>query len=68
MMANKNNKFTMSTGSQRIGQASSTAAASDAALRLYEIYRKRKGKTLFKDLRAIEIQGENLEHEIIGYC
>jgi hypothetical protein len=25
------------------------------------------GKTLFKDLRAIEIQGKNLEHEIIGY-
>jgi hypothetical protein len=42
-------------GTRQLGQAASTARANDSALRLYDIYRARRGKLPFDQMRDVEI-------------
>jgi hypothetical protein len=37
-------------------------------MKLYKVYRKRKGKLPFEQMRYIEIEADNLENEILGYA
>ena len=53
---------------RNMGNAVSTAGGNDAALRLFEVYRRRKGKTPLSQLRLIEIEGDNLESETFQLC
>ena len=52
---------------RQLGQARSTALVDDAGLRLYQIYRQRRGKLPFDEIRFVEIAGDNLEHEMLSY-
>ena len=51
-----------------LGQASSTAAADDSAMKLYNIFRVRRGRFPFNDMRFVEIESDNLEYEIKSYA
>ena len=53
---------------RQLGQAEITALADASALRLYEVYRSRKGKAPFKSMRFIEIECDNLENEIFSFA
>jgi len=53
---------------RQLGQATSTAGADESALRLYQIYRQRKGKTPFGEMRFVEIEADNLENEVFNYA
>ena len=57
----------MSSNTQTLGQAPSTAGAAAAALKLYNIYRRRKEKSLFSDMIFSEIVSDNLEDELLNY-
>lgn len=52
---------------RRMGQAESTAKADNSALRLYDIYRKRRGKVPFAQMQYIEIEQDNFETEMFNY-
>lgn len=58
-----------SNNRQTMGLAPSTSLANDAALKLYNYYRvevKQKGP--FDEMQLLEIEGDNLESEICGFC
>jgi len=58
-----------SSGGGRFGQAKMTAGADDAALRLYDAYRRlRQERDPFDQMRRVEIEGDNLEAEILLFC
>ena len=57
----------MSSNTRTLGQAPSTAVANAAALKLYDVYRGRKEKSLFSDMLFAEIVSDNLEVEIFNY-
>lgn len=56
------------TVGRQLGQAEITASADASALRLYEVYRSRKGKAPFESMRFIEIECDNLENEIFSFA
>jgi hypothetical protein len=56
------------TVGRQLGQAEITALADASALRLYEVYRSRKGKAPFQSMRYIEIECDNLENEIFSFA
>ena len=51
-----------------MGDAPSTAMATDAAKQLFSAYHHCKGKGPLTNMRFIEIEGENLENEIFQLC
>ena len=57
----------MSSNTRTLGQAPSTAVADAAALKLYDVYRGRKEKSLFSDMLFAEVVSDNLEGEIFNY-
>lgn len=54
-------------GARLLGEAAATAASGDSAMKLYEVYRERKGKLPFDRMRFVEIESDNLENEILNY-
>ena len=52
---------------RQLGQARSTALVDDAGLRLYQIYRQRRGKLPFDEMCFIELADDNLENEMLSY-
>ena len=57
----------MSSNTQTLVQSPSTAGAAAAALKLYNICRRRKEKSLFSDMLFSEIVSTNLEDELLNY-
>ena len=57
----------MSSNTQTLGQAPSTAGTDAAALKLYDVYCRRKEKSLFSDMLYAEIMSDNLEGGIFNY-
>ena len=57
----------MSSVTRKLGQAPSTAGVDAAALKLYNVYRGRKEKSLFSDMLFTEIMSDNLEGDLINY-
>ena len=53
---------------RNMGEATSTAAASDSAVLLHQAHHRLKGKTLLNQMRFVEFEGENLENEIFQLC
>ena len=52
---------------RELGQAESTAAGNDAAIKLYDAYRKKKNRSKFNEMRFIEIEEDNLEGEFFFF-
>ena len=57
----------MSLNTQTLVQDPSTAGAAAAALKLYNICRRMKEKSLFSDMLFSEIVSTNLEDELLNY-
>ena len=57
----------MSFNTRIMGQALSSDGADVAALRLYDVYRGRKEKSLFSDMLFAEIMSDNIEDELLNY-
>lgn len=53
---------------RQIGKSDSTAFASNAAIKLYDAYRKLQQKPKFMEMDIIEIENDHLAAEILNFC